>query len=276
MNPIAVITGGGRGIGRTFALALAKAGAKVVVTGRTQASLDETIALVQSQGGEAIGIACDVADPKSVGRAFEQIHAQCGRVDVLVNNAGVNTAVETMWQVDPDLWWREVEINLRGCFLSARAVLPDMTARRSGRLIHIASHAGVFRWPYCSAYSVSKAALIKMSENLAFETRKHNVASFAFHPGFVKGGLADNIPKLMPAPETPAGKVYAWVQQELASPRAVTPEQSAVGVVKLASGRYDALTGRYLTVHDDLDALLAQADSIQKQDALTLRLKEPS
>ncbi len=268
---VAVVTGGGRGIGRAFSLALAKTGAKVVVTGRTKKSLDETVRLL---GGDALAVACDVADPKSVDRAFGEIRDKCGRVDVLVNNAGVNTAIDTLWEVDPDLWWREVEINLRGCFLCARAVLPGMTARTAGRIIHIASHAGVFRWPYCSAYSVSKAALIKMSENLAFETRKHNVASFAFHPGFVKGGFADNLPQVAPPPDTPAGKVHAWVLQELASTRAVTPEQSAEGVVKLASGKYDALSGRYLTVADDLDALLARAGDIQKRDVLTLRLSQ--
>lgn len=272
-NPIAVITGGGRGIGRAFALALARTGARIVVTGRNPKPLAETAKLI---GNDALAVTCDVADPKSVREAFTEIHAKCGRVDVLVNNAGVNSAIGTMWDVDEDLWWQEIEINLRGCFLCARAVLPGMIERRNGRLIHIASHAGVFRWPYCSAYSVGKAALIKMSENLAFETRKFNVASFAFHPGFVKGGFADNLSETPPPEGTPGRKVWEWVRAELASPRAVTPEQSAEGIVKLASGKYDALTSRYLTVHDDLDALLANAQQIQADDALTLRLKELS
>jgi NAD(P)-dependent dehydrogenase (short-subunit alcohol dehydrogenase family) len=273
MKPVAVITGGGRGIGRDFALTLARSGARVVVTGRNPGPLEETAKQI---GGDAVAIVCDVADPKSVDHAFAAIQARCGRVDLLVNNAGVNTAVETLWNVDPDLWWREVEINLRGCFLCARAALPGMVERRSGRIVNIASHAGVFRWPYCSAYSVSKAALIKMSENLAWETRKHQVAVFAFHPGFVRGGLADNQPAVAPPIDTPAGKVYAWVQQELASDRAVMPQQSADVLAKLASGKYDALTGRYVTVHDDLDALLANAQQIQSEDALTLRLRELS
>ncbi|HZP11147.1 MAG TPA: SDR family oxidoreductase [Nevskiaceae bacterium] len=271
MDRIAVITGGGRGIGRAFALALAQTGARIVVTGRNPKPLEETAKQI---GNNTLAIACDVASPSSVERAFAEIHAKCGRVDVLVNNAGVNSAIETLWNVDPDLWWREIEINLRGCFLCARAVLPGMVERRSGRLIHIASHAGVFRWPYCSAYSVGKAALIKLSENLAFESRKFNVASFAFHPGFVKGGFADNLSETPPPEGTPGRKVWDWVRAELASPRAVTPEQSAAGVVKLASGTCDALTGRYLTVHDDLDALAANAQQIQSEDALTLRLKE--
>jgi NAD(P)-dependent dehydrogenase (short-subunit alcohol dehydrogenase family) len=153
-------------------------------------------------------------------------------------------------------------------------VLPGMVGRRSGRIINIASHAGVFRWPYVTDYSVSKAALIKLTENLAVETRRDNVAAFAFHPGFVKGGFSDNLPDVELPPDSPAGKVLAWTRRELASDRAVTPEQSAVGVVKLASGNYDALSGRYLTVADDLDALLARAAEIQDKDLLTLRLSQ--
>src|SRR5262249_13594987 len=103
---------------------------------------------------------------------------------------------------------------------------------------------------------------------------KLGVASFAFHPGFVKGGFADNLSETPPPDGTPARKVWEWVRAELASPRAVTPEQSAASVVQLASGKYDALTGRYVTVHDDLDALLARSQQIQSEDALTLRLQE--
>ena len=273
MNRIAVITGGGRGIGRDFALTLARAGWDIAVTGRNRAPLEETAKRVEQLGRKAMIATCDVVDPAGVDAAFAQISRDFGPIDLLVNNAGVNTAVETLWRVDPELWWREVEINLRGCFLCARAVLPAMVERASGRIVNIASNAGVFRWPYCSAYSVSKAALIKMSENLAWETRKHKIAVFAFHPGFVKGGLADNRPAVPPPPDTPAGKVYAWVDQELKSDRAVTPQQSADALAKLVSGKYDALTGRYLTVHDDLDALAARAQQIQTDDALTLRLK---
>jgi NAD(P)-dependent dehydrogenase (short-subunit alcohol dehydrogenase family) len=268
---VAVITGGGRGIGRAFALALARTGARIVVTGRNPAPLEETVKLA---GGDALAVVCDVADPKSVDRAFAEIREKCGGVDVLVNNAGVAGTIALMWHADPDAWWQTMEVNLRGSFLCARAVLPGMVERRQGRIINIASHAGIFRWPYLSDYSVSKAALIKLTENLAVETRRHGVAAFAFHPGFVKGGFSDNLPDVDPPADTPAGKVLAWTRKELASERAVTPEQSAESVVKLASGKYDALTGRYLTVHDDLDVLLANAGDIQKRDALTLRLSQ--
>ena len=273
-DAVAVVTGGGRGIGRTFALALAKTGAKIAVTGRTASPLDETVKLVQTAGGTAIAVTCDVADPKSVERAFGAIHNTYGRVDVLVNNAGVNGAIDELWRADPDEWWRIMEINVRGSFLCARAVLPEMTERGSGRIVNIASHAGIFRWPMSSAYSVSKCALIKFTENLAVEARRYNVAAFAYHPGLVKGGLSDHATSHPAPPDSPRGRLQAWVLKGLAEGRGVTPEQSAVGVVALASGRYDALSGRYLTVADDLDALLAKAPEIQKKDLLTLRLHE--
>jgi NAD(P)-dependent dehydrogenase (short-subunit alcohol dehydrogenase family) len=271
-DQVIVITGGGRGIGRAFALALAKTGATIVVTGRNAAPLETTVELVESDGGRATAVSSDVADQKSVDRAFDEILAKHGRVDVLVNNAGVPGTIDLMWRADPDSWWRTMEINLRGCFLWARAVLPRMVERSAGRIVNIVSHAGVFRWPYLSDYSVSKAALIKLTENLAVETRRYNVAAFAFHPGFVKGGFCANLPEVDPPADTPAAKMLAWTRKELASDRAVTPEQSAAGVVKLVSGKYDALSGRYLTVADDLDALLARASEVQRKDLLTLRL----
>src|SRR5947208_3639376 len=102
---VAVITGGGRGIGRTFALELAKAGAKIAVTGRNAAPLEETVKLVEAAGGEAMASVCDVVNRQSVEHAFEEIRKVYGRVDVLVNNAGVNGAVDELWRADPDEWW---------------------------------------------------------------------------------------------------------------------------------------------------------------------------
>ena len=274
MTAVVVVTGGGRGIGRTFALELAKTGAKIAVAGRNTGPLDETVKLIRASGGNATAAVCDVADPKSVERAFDEIRKAYGRVDVLVNNAGVNGAVDELWKADPDEWWRINEINIRGPFLCSRAVLPEMTRRGSGRIITIVSHAGIFRWPSSSAYSVSKCAAIKFTENLAVEARRYNVAAFAYHPGLVKGGLSD-LAYTHPAPlDTPVGRLQAWVLKGFEEGRGVTPEQSAVNVVALASGKYDPLSGRYLTVADDLDALLARAPEIQKQDLLTLRLRE--
>ena len=101
-----------------------------------------------------------------------------------MNNAGVGGPFDYSWEADADSWWRTLEVNVRGTYLCSRAVLPGMIRRGGGRIINIASHAGVFRWPTASAYSVSKAAVIKLTENLAVEVKRHNVSVFAFHPGW--------------------------------------------------------------------------------------------
>jgi len=179
------------------------------------------------------------------------------------------------WEVDPGEWWRTLEINLRGCFLCARAVLPGMVARRRGRIINLASNAGVFRWPTVSAYSVSKAAVIKFTENLAVETRRHGIAVFALHPGIVTIGLTEQALTADDHDRAPSGRATAWLRKEVAEGRAVPPERAAELILFLASGRADALSGRYLTVDDDVAAMIARAEEIRQQDLYTLRLREP-
>src|SRR5207302_750841 len=117
-------------------------------------------------GGVAEAVAADVTDEHAVARANEQIVASLGPVDVLVNNAGVGSQLGPMWEVDPARWLENIQINLGGTFLCSRTVLPSMVERQSGRIINIVSNAGAHRWPYFSAYSVSKAAVIKLTENL--------------------------------------------------------------------------------------------------------------
>ena len=122
-------------------------------------------------------------------RGFREIEAKLGPVDLLVNNAGVGGPFANLWEADPDSWWQTFEVNVRGAFLCSRAVLPEMVRRGEVEIINLASNAGVFRWPTASSYSASKAALIKLTENLAFELKRHRVSVFAFHPGLADGGM---------------------------------------------------------------------------------------
>src|ERR1700730_15569440 len=150
---IALVTGGGSGIGRAIALALAAAGATVVVSGRTQKHLDDTVALIEAAGGRAHAMIMDVTDKQSVSLVVRQIELQFGPIAILVNNAGRHTAIGPLWTIDPDEWWLEVEANLRGTFLCMHAVLPGMIERRQGRIINISSAAGNQPRPYSTAYS---------------------------------------------------------------------------------------------------------------------------
>jgi NAD(P)-dependent dehydrogenase (short-subunit alcohol dehydrogenase family) len=137
----------------------------------------------------------------------------------------------------------------------------------------MASNAGVYRWPNVSGYAVSKAAVIKFTENLAVELRNEGIRVFAVHPGIVRTGLTDLTLNAEASPDSPAGKVAAWLRQEIAAGRDLPAERVAQLVVRLAHGEGDAFTGRYIDAHDDLTALLARADEIRRADLYTLRLR---
>jgi NAD(P)-dependent dehydrogenase (short-subunit alcohol dehydrogenase family) len=271
---VAVVTGASRGLGRVYARALAAAGAAVAVTGRSPTDLRETVQLIEAAGGRAIPINFDVADPDGVDRAVNVIQERLGAVDVLVNNAGVSGPVGYSWDVNPDSWWQTLEVHVRGTYLCSRAVLPGMIRHRRGRIINIASHAGVFRFPTASAYSVAKAAVIKLTENLAVELKPNNIYVFAFHPGLVDGGLTHAALAEDVSIDSPARLANKWVREQYEAGQAVPPELAIDPILLLASGGADELSGRYLTVFDDLAMLAATAETIRRNDLLTLRLRQ--
>jgi NAD(P)-dependent dehydrogenase (short-subunit alcohol dehydrogenase family) len=275
IGKVAVVTGASRGIGRVIAQHLAGAGATVALFARSAVGLDETSRLIEQAGGRAWKDALDVTDLAAVEDGMRRVRVEVGAVDLLINNAGVGGPTAPISEVDPDEWWRTIEINLRGYFLFQRAVLPDMLGRHAGRIVNIASNAGVHRWPWKSAYSVSKAAGIKLVENLAVEVRKEGIAVFAFHPGLVMAGLTDQLfTGEMPEPGSMDERIYAWFMKQIDAGEVSSADQVADFVLALASGRYDALSGRYLTIDDDLDGLLARIDEVQGSDLLMLRLRQ--
>ena len=170
---------------------------------------------MEASGGTAAAAPADVTDERGRGRGHRRARRQLGPVDLLVNNAGVSGPVGDAWQVDPGDWWRAVEINLRGVFLCSRAVLPGMAARGAGRIVNITSEAGVYRWPKVSAYSVSKAAVIKFTENLAAETSRSGVRVFSVHPGITPIGLSERALAGAAPPGSAEDRMHAWVRQEL-------------------------------------------------------------
>jgi NAD(P)-dependent dehydrogenase (short-subunit alcohol dehydrogenase family) len=269
---VALVTGGGRGIGRAVATALAAEGAAVAVVARTATELQQTAEAILAAGGEAIPVVADVARPADVARAVEATRA-LGPIELLVNNAGVGGSIGPMWESDPESWWRAVEINLRGTFNCTNAVLPEMVERERGRIINVASDAGVYRWPLVSHYAVAKAAVIKLTENLATEARRHGITAFAIHPGLVRVGLTQAALDAQVADGAPEARVHAWVRKQLEDGLDVPLERSVELVVRLASGEADELSGRYISVHDDLDDLLARADTIRRDDSHVLRLR---
>ena len=266
---VALVTGGGRGLGRAFAQALSKSGAAVAVTARSEDQLAETVKLIESAGGGALAFAGDASDPQSVEQAVTTAERQLGPVDILVNNAAVHGEIKEEWLTDPDEWWRTLEINLRGPYLFTRRALPGMIERRRGRIINISSGAALAVGPYHCAYSTSKAALSQYSNMLAKQLEDTGVTVFAYAPGLVRTAMTEW------AANSP--DVHSSVRNIINVRFEEGTDTSLEACVKmfmfLASGRADALTGRYISVYDDETDLLGRAEEIQQHDLYALRLR---
>jgi len=266
---VAIVTGGGRGIGRAMALALAKAGAAVAVVARTEEQLAETVALIEQEGGRAIAVTADVTDPQAVERMAREVEQQLGPVDLLVNNAGHPGEVGATWEVDPDQWWRCIDVNLRGPFLCTRAIVPGMIARGGGRIVTTASHTGLGLWPGMSAYAIGKAAVIRLCETLAAETGEHGIRVFAIHPGGVETALTAS-QFTSEGARTWYPKLYDYVSQ---GGGGQPPEHAADLVVFLASGKADVLSGCFVNVREDVNEMVQRAEEIREGELYTLRLR---
>ena len=255
----AVVTGGGRGLGRAFAKALAAAGAGVIVVARTQTELDET---VTSIGGSARAYVADVTDAARVAEIFREIDP----VDLLVNNAGVVQPIGPFAQSNFEDWWRAMEVNVRGVMLCTHAVLPGMAERRRGRIINLVT--GVFSAPYLSAYLASKTATVRATECLAAEIEPHGLAIFSVAPGTVWTGMSEH------SVTSEEGRTWIpWFRRIFDEGLDLPVERPAALILALASGHYDALSGLYLTPFDDLDELIADRAGIQAGKLHTLQLR---
>jgi NAD(P)-dependent dehydrogenase (short-subunit alcohol dehydrogenase family) len=254
-HDVAVVTGAGRGIGRAIALSLAAEGAAVGVFARTEHEIAETAALICKAGGRAIALPLDVRDAARVQAAVDETARRLGPITVLVNNAGTPGPAGLDWEVDADAWFECIDVIVRGAFLLCQAVVPGMIERASGRIINIASLSGTRAFPPIIATSIAKTALIRFSEGLAAQLDVHHVRVFAVHPGVVRTRLLESYKLQLPD---------EWF---------VGPDRAGSLCACLASGRYDALSGRFLGIDDDLDDLLNRAGEIAERELYTLRIQ---
>jgi NAD(P)-dependent dehydrogenase (short-subunit alcohol dehydrogenase family) len=266
---VALVTGGGRGLGRAFAQALSKSGAAVAVTARSEDQLAETVKLIESAGGRAFAFAGDASDSQSVEQAVAAVEGKLGPVDILVNNAGVAGEIKEEWLTDPEEWWRTLEVNLRGPYMFSRRALPGMIERRRGRIINVSSGAALAISPYIGSYTTSKAALSQYSNVLARQLADTGVTVFAYAPGLVRTAMSEwaaNSPDVH-------SSVRSGFNTRFDESTDTALEVSVNMFMFLASGRADALTGRHISVSDDETDLLRRADEIQQNDLYTLRLR---
>jgi 3-oxoacyl-[acyl-carrier protein] reductase len=192
---VAIVTGGGSGIGRGVALALCKESVRVVICGRRQASLDETMRLIREQGGEATAVQADVSIEADVDRLVQAGLRAYGTLDILINNAGVSGG-DRVHTTDAAEWDRVMAINLRGPFLMARAVLPVMRAKRSGHIINISSESGLNYYDGDSVYGLSKHALNDLGEYIQRENQTLNIRVNTICPGMVVTEMSQDSPGL--------------------------------------------------------------------------------
>ena len=245
---VALVTGGGRGIGRNVALELAAAGATVAVAARSADQIQET---ADEIGG--LAIECDVSDREAVERMVAEVEAAHGRLDLLVSNAGISVDENAAWELEPEDWWRVFEVNVLGVYLCCRAVIPGMLKRGGGRIVNVASGAAYLPGSSSTSYSASKAAVHRFSETLALQLEPKGIPVFSISPGLVRTQMTERF-----------GENAPWTPPELA-PRLVRA---------LASGRLDGLAGRYLHAeHDDIDDVVARIDQIRSEDLNAIRLR---
>jgi len=187
---VVIVTGAGSGVGRALALEFGRKGACVVVAARRRERIQETAAAIEAEGGTALAIQTDVTDIVQVERMVSQSLDAFEQIDVIFNNAGSFAALGAVWEIDPDLWWNDVTVNLRGTMLCCRSVLPYMLKRDSGIIMNM---SGGNQIPGGTGYSCSKVGVIRFTELLAKELKHKgsSVLAFIMGPGFVRTEMTD-------------------------------------------------------------------------------------
>ena len=253
---VAIVTGGGRGFGREIARALARVGVRVAVVARSQDQLLETVSLIEEDGGRAIAITADVSDQRAVEQMVGEVEDRLGPVTLLVNNAGRCTAIGPVWQVNPEEWWRDVEVNLRSTFLCTHTVLQRMVPRRKGRIINFTSAA----MPYLTGYDCSKVAITRFTYFLASETKEYDIRVFAISIGPTPTEMMTYIL------DSPAGRKWFPDLRDWAEKNWQPLESAGPLITFLASGRADVLTGRWVEPGYDLPELIRRAEEIERDE----------
>jgi 3-hydroxybutyrate dehydrogenase len=245
---VALVTGGGRGIGRAIALALAEAGAAVAVASR---SADQTTAVageIAAGGGRGLALPCDVTVPASVTAAVSQAIDRLGRIDILVNNAGIAESAPIL-KLDEADWERTLAVNLTGTYRCTRAVLPGMIERGYGRVISVASIAGRVGHAYVSAYCASKHGVLGFTRAVALEVARKGVTVNAICPGYVNTDMTDHaLARIVETTGRTAGEARRALEAMSPQRRLIEPEEVAAVAVFLASDAAHGITGQAIDV----------------------------
>jgi 3-oxoacyl-[acyl-carrier protein] reductase len=236
------VTGGSRGIGRAIALRLAADGNKVAVNyASNSAAADEVVAAIRDGGGEAMAIAADVGDEDAVAAMFAAVEEELGRVEILVNNAGI-TRDDLMLRMSLDAWDEVIRTNLRSVYLTSKAALRGMLRNKWGRIVNISSVSGISGNPGQANYAASKAGIIGMSKSLAKEIGSRGITVNVVAPGFVATDMTAAL----------GDEVTTAAAEQVSVGRLGRPEEIAAAVAFVASEEASYITGQTIVVDGGL------------------------
>ncbi len=267
---VAVVTGAGTSIGRELARAFARQGATVVCTGRRRDLLDETVALIVAEGGAAETLQLDVTDPDAVHAAFDGIVERHGRLDLVFANAGSFASVAPIWDADPELWWQDATVNLRGTMLCARYAVPHLMAAGRGVFLAMDGGGGTSGPNQGgSGYGSSKAAVVRFTEGLAreLELAGSPVLAFSMNPGFVRSEMTEALVT------TDTGRQWQpWVVNALETGDGHADTDCARATLALLAIAGPELNGCAFSVETDFAAIDRDRARIERDRLLVLRL----
>ncbi len=244
----AVVTGAGRGIGRSIALAFANAGADVAVTARTSAELDQLVSEIQFVGRRGLAVSCDVTDPQQVQHMAASVVESLGGIDILVNNAG-NAGSHKFLNHSDELWHRMLAVNLTSVYYVTKAFAPKLVEQRYGRIINIASIASRVGGSYIVAYTAAKHGVLGLTRALAVELLPYNITVNAICPGYVDTPMTDGSVSNI-ASRTGMSEAQARETLEKTSPqrRLIEPEEVASIALFLAQDISKGITGQAINI----------------------------
>jgi NAD(P)-dependent dehydrogenase (short-subunit alcohol dehydrogenase family) len=264
-----VVTGAARGIGKAIATSLARRGASLCLLDVLAGELTGTAQELAREGGRVLPIGADITDAEAVEAAFERSERELGPTGVLVNNAATFSVIGPVWEVDPELWFRDIRVNLYGAFLCSRAALKRMVPRGRGYLVNMVSEGGLSDpHPYSTSYACSKTGLMRLTEAIAKEGEPHGITALAVAPPAV---LTDMTRFIM---EDPGGRKWRPSFERLFAEHHDRPA-AEIGefVAELLHSDCEALSGRFIPCTAALESLRADARRIVEEDLLTLRIR---
>jgi 3-hydroxybutyrate dehydrogenase len=247
---IALITGGGRGIGRAIAIAFAREGAQVALAARTASQIEQVAREIATETGvKTLPVVCDIADSASIQSLFAKVLESFGRgPDVLVNNAGIAESAPLI-KTDDALWQRHLAINLSGTFYCTRAALPGMLERGWGRIINVASIAGKTGAPYIAAYSASKHGVLGLTRSVAMEVAAKGVTVNAICPGYVDTEMtSQGVANITAKTGRSESEALETILKMSPQHRLVTSEEVAALALLLASEEGRSINGQAINV----------------------------